>query len=209
MGSGVDDNEAARRWDERYARPDWVYGSVPNDFVREWGHALPTGGEVVCLAGGQGRNGVWLAERGHPVTVVDLSAVGLEGARRLAHERGVELETVQADLAHFDLGIDRWDGVLSIFAHLPPAIRRDLHRRVVRALRPGGVLLLEAYTPAQLGYGTGGPPVAELLVTLDELRDELSGLEWVHAVELERPVVEGTHHTGLAAVAQLVGRKPA
>lgn len=195
-------------WDTRYAEAGWLYGVEPNDFVRERSGAIRPGGAVLCVAAGQGRDAVHLARRGHPVTAVDRSAVGLEDARRLATERGVRIETVLADLAHWDPGVARWDGVVSTFAHMRPDGRAALHRRLVRALRPGGVLILEAYTLRQLGYGTGGPPEAELLMSLAALRHELRGLVFEHALEREREVVEGERHTGLAHVVQVVARRP-
>jgi hypothetical protein len=98
--------------------------------------------------------------------------------------------------------------IVSIFAHMPPLVRRDLHHRVVVALKPGGMFLLEAYTPQQVGRGTGGPSTPELTMTIDALRVELAGLELLHAEELEREVVEGPGHTGSAAVVQVIARKP-
>lgn len=128
------------------------------------------------ISGQYRRNAVLLAERGYPVTAVDASAVGLEKARRLAAERGVSLETVHADLAEHPIKPGAWAGIVSIFGHLPSGIRPAVHRRAARGLRPGGILLLEAYTPQQLAYGTGGPPTAEMMMDLDSLRTELPGL---------------------------------
>lgn len=170
---------------------------------------MPPRGRVLSLAEGEGRNAVYLAGLGHAVTAVDQSAVGLEKARRLAAARGVTLETVVADLTDYVVAPESWDGVVSIFCHLPAAVRRRLHAGVVAGLRPSGVLLLEAYRPAQLQYKTGGPPTADLLPTLDELKIDLAALELIHAVETERDVVEGTLHTGRAAVVQVVARGPA
>jgi hypothetical protein len=118
------------------------------------------------------------------------------------------IETVAADLARFPIEPDSWAGVVSIFCHLPAGIRVPLHRAVVRGLRPGGVFVLEAYTPAQIGRGTGGPQDPELLATLADLTTELAGLELIHAMETEREVHEGRYHTGRAAVVQIVGRRP-
>ena len=115
---------------------------------------------------------------------------------------------VVGDLAVFDLGTNRWDAMVSIFAHMPPGVRRDLHSRVVAALKPGGMFLLEAYTPSQVGRGTGGPSVPELTMTLDGLREELAGLDFVHGEELDREVVEGAGHTGVGAVVQVIARRP-
>ena len=140
---------------------------------------------------------------------MDASTEGLRKAERLAQEHGVEIEYVQADLAGFDLGRGRWAGIVSIFAHLPPPLRRQVHAAVPRALQPGGALLLEAYTPRQLEHGTGGPPVAELMMSEAILRDELPGLEFEHLAELEREVIEGRGHTGTGAVVQAIARRPA
>jgi SAM-dependent methyltransferase len=193
-------------WDQRYNEPDYAYGTEPNDFLRAMADRLPPG-RLLSLGEGEGRNAVWLAGQGFSVTAVDSSAVGLDKARRLAAERGVEIATCHADLAEFPIEPEDWDAVVSIFCHLPPALRRQVHRRVVQGLRKGGMLLLEAYTPRQLAFGTGGPPVAELTMDLLGLRNELAGLELFHAEELERDVCEGRYHTGRAAVVQVAGIK--
>ena len=191
-------------WDQRYSEPDYAYGTEPNDFLRAMAARLPPG-RLLSLGEGEGRNAVWLAEQGYAVTAVDSSAVGLGKARRLASERGVHLETCHADLAEFPIEPEAWDAVVSIFCHLPPALRRQVHRRVVQGLRPGGMLLLEAYTPRQLAFATGGPPLAEMTMDLIGLRTELTGLEFLFAEELEREVHEGRYHTGHGAVVQLLG----
>lgn len=194
-------------WDEKYSADDYVYGTEPNRFLEEHAAELPPG-EVLSLAEGEGRNAVYLAGLGFRVTAVDHSRVGLAKAQRLAAEKGVEIETICADLADFELGEARWDGIVSIFGHLPPEVRRTVYARLPAALKPGGILLLEAYTPDQMGRGTGGPRSVDLLVTAEMLREELLGLEFLHLQELEREVIEGRGHTGLAAVVQLIARKP-
>jgi SAM-dependent methyltransferase len=193
-------------WDERYSEPGFVYGDDPNEFLAAVASHIPAG-PVLCLGEGEGRNGVFLAGLGHRVVAVDQSAVGLAKARQLADSRGVAVETVQADLAEFAIEPGAWAGVVSIFCHLPAAIRVPLHRAVVRGLRPGGVLVLEAYTPAQVGRGTGGPQNPDMTPSLAALRVELAGLDFAHAAELERVVLEGRYHTGVGAVVQLVGRR--
>lgn len=194
-------------WDQRYATDEFVYGVEPNVFLRSVADRLPRG-RALCLAEGEGRNAVYLAGLGQQVLAVDASAVGLAKARRLAQSRGVRLETRVADLAHFPIEAGHWDVIVSIFCHLPPAIRLPLHRQVVAGLRPGGMLVLEAYTPAQLTLKTGGPPTAALMMRLAELRHELAGLHFLHAAELEREVLEGRLHTGRGAVVQLLAVKP-
>jgi SAM-dependent methyltransferase len=194
-------------WNQRYAEEGFVYGTQPNDFLAQAAARIPRG-RVLSLAEGEGRNGVYLASLGYDVVGVDSSAVGMAKAQRLAREQGVELTTVVADLGRFIIPQASFSGVVSIFCHLPPEIRGPLLRDAVAGLIPGGMLVLEAYTPRQLEYGTGGPPQAELMMTLEQLRRDLVGLELEHALEIEREVHEGRYHRGLSSVVQVIGRKP-
>jgi SAM-dependent methyltransferase len=194
-------------WNARYNNRDFLFGTHPNEFLKANLDRLANG-NTLCLAEGEGRNAVFLAEQGHTVSSVDLSEVGVEKTLRLASEKSVHVTALVGDLAVFDLGEARWDSIVSIFAHTPPAVRKDLHRRVVSALKPGGVFLLEAYTPDQIGRGTGGPPVAELTMTLAELEQELAGLSVEYGSEHKRSVIEGPGHTGVGAVVQFVAAKP-
>lgn len=194
-------------WNERYSQADYVYGKNPNDFLVEVVQQIPKG-RVLCLADGEGRNGVYLAQQGCQVTAVDVSSVGLEKARKLAAERSVEVETIVADLAEFSIQPNSWDTIVSIFCHLPPIVRAHVHRQVISGLRSGGVFVLEAYTPRQLEFKTGGPPTAELTMELAILQEELEGLEFKHAIELERDIQEGLFHRGRSSVVQVVAVKP-
>ncbi|MDH5765538.1 MAG: class I SAM-dependent methyltransferase [Gammaproteobacteria bacterium] len=193
-------------WDERYSAKEYVYGKLPNDFLRQSSHHIPQG-KVLCLADGEGRNSVWLAEQGYEVTSVDASAPGMAKAKALASERGVVVTTIVSDLADFKIEAGTWDGIVSIFCHLPPALRKSVHSDVVAGLKTGGTLVLEAYTPDQLQLGTGGPQVPELTMTLDGLKTELKGLDFLYADEMQREVVEGIYHTGTGAVVQLIAVK--
>ena len=197
----------AWEWDERFAEPEYAYGTEPNAFVRAVAGQIPPG-PVLCLAEGQGRNAVHLAQLGHDVTAVDRSAVGLERARELAASRDVAITCVSADLATYEITPGAWAGIISVFAHLPPALRRAVHAKVVRGLRPGGVFVLEAYAPRQLEFGTGGPRTVDLLVSRAAVLDELAGLDFILAQEAEREVIEGNYHRGMAAVVQLLARNP-
>jgi hypothetical protein len=194
-------------WDERYSGGTYAYGTEPNEFLTAMASRLPTG-RVLCLGEGEGRNAVWLAGRGFDVTALDASRVGLDKARRLAAERGVKITTLHADLADYEIAPGGWDGIVSVFCHLPPVLRAVVHRRCVAGLRSGGVMLLEAYTPGQLALGTGGPPSAELMMDKETVRAELAGLEFLHLQECEREIHEGEYHSGLGAVVQMVARKP-
>jgi SAM-dependent methyltransferase len=193
-------------WDEKYSIEGYVFGRSPNDFLAEMTGKLSKG-NVLCLAEGEGRNAVHLAREGFVVTAVDSSNVGLKKAEKLAHEYVVNIETVTADLEEYIIKENVWDSIISISCHLPPDLRRRLHAAVVSGLKKGGTFLLEAYTPKQLGFGTGGPPSAELMMELAELKKELTGLEFIHGKELIRNVVEGINHTGKSSVVQVLGKK--
>ena len=201
------DSSPAGHFDQRYGTDEYWYGTLPNDFLKEHVAALPPGGRVLCLGEGEGRNAVFLAAQGFEVVALDASAVGLAKAERLAGERGVSITTMCADLADFAMGRDAWDGIVSIWCHLPPVLRARVHSDVGRALRVGGAFLLEAYTPRQLEFKTGGPQSVELLPTLAALREELAGLRFELAIERERDVHEGRGHGGRGAVVQVIARR--
>jgi len=136
-------------WDERYSEDGFAYGTKPNDFlVQQCDAYLSSSSKILSLAEGEGRNAVYLAQQGHDVTGVDSSKIGLDKAQKLAKERGVAIHTDVADLKEYDIGEDKWDAVVSIFCHMPPPMRKDVHSKIVRGLKPGGILLLEAYTQA-------------------------------------------------------------
>ncbi len=194
------------KWDQRYSSQNFAYGTAPNTFLAEHAHRIPDGA-CLSLADGEGRNGVYLATLGHPVTSVDSSSVGLAKARKLAKQKGVKIHTVHSDLADFPFEPSSYSGIVSIFCHLPPDLRQQVYRNCVSALRPGGVFILEGYTPKQLGRGTGGPPLAELLLTIEDLKRDLEGLEFIIARETEREIIEGNLHSGTGSVAQIVAIK--
>lgn len=194
-------------WEERYSAKEYAYGKQANDFLVQQLSQLPKG-RVLCLAEGEGRNAVFLAQQGFDVTAVDSSVAGMKKAKSLAAENNVSIETVVADLAEFTFTPNSYDAVVSIFCHLPLQLRQKVHKQVVRALRHGGVFLLEAYTPEQLKFKSGGPPVAELTMQLEDLLEETQGLEVVYSAEIERDVNEGLYHTGLGSAVQLIARKP-
>ncbi len=194
-------------WNKRYSCESYAYGTEANDFLREQSGCLLIG-DTLCLGEGEGRNAVFLAGLGHEVTALDASVIGLKKTRKLATERGVKIETVHADLANYSLEPARWNTIVSIYCHLPPALRIAVHSQIAQSLRPGGIFILEAFTPRQLEFGTGGPPVKVMMMDLKLLRDELRGLEFDVAQETVREIHEGEFHNGTSAVVQLVARKP-
>ncbi|HMV81107.1 MAG TPA: class I SAM-dependent methyltransferase [Leptospiraceae bacterium] len=193
-------------WDERYSADEYAYGKAPNRFLEENFSSIPKG-KVLSLAEGEGRNAVFLAKQGYSVTAVDGSAVGLKKAERLAAENNVRIECIQADLAEFDLGQNKWEGIVSIYCPLPSVLRKEIYKKVILALKQNGVFFLEAYTPDQIGKGTGGGSDADTMQSKQSLSAELAGLEFKHLIELEREVVEGIYHTGLGSVVQMIAMK--
>lgn len=195
-------------WDQRYSEEGFAYGTEPNDFLKAEYFQIPTGGRVLCLAEGEGRNALFLAQQGYSVTAVDQSAVGLQKAESLALKHGVEISTEVADLAEYDLGVGVWDGIISIAAHVPPSVRKELHTKVVEALKGNGILILEAFTERQIDMtGVGGPPRRDLFMSLADLKVELEGLEFIVGAEIERSISEGQYHQGESAVVEVVARK--
>ena len=193
-------------WDERYSAAEYAYGTVPNQFLVENFHHIPKG-NVLSIAEGEGRNAVFLAKQGYTVTAVDGSIVGLNKAKKLADENEVTIELIQADLADYNLGDNKWDGIVSIFFPLPSSLRKELYKCLETALKPKGVFLLEAYRPDQVKHGTGGGSDADTMQTKESLQSELPGLRFFHLAELEREVIEGSCHTGLGSVVQAIASK--
>ena len=200
----MSDSKKFRDWDDRYAASDYLFGTAPNDFLKTVAHQLAPNSQILCLADGEGRNGVYLAAQGHTVTAVDQSRVGLKKAKKLAQQKQVSVETIKADLAEYDLGVESWDCIVSIFFHIPSEVRANIYPRIIAPLKPGGSLILESYTPNQLNHKTGGPPTSDLMLTKDQLTQYFSEMNLEHLQELEREVIEGTGHTGLASVVQLL-----
>lgn len=196
-------------WNERYSQPDYAYGIEPNDFLKDFLGVFPDKGRILCPGEGEGRNAVFLAKNGHEVCAVDFSSVGQEKALKLAEENRVSINYVVADINDFDFGEARWDAVVSIFAHTDPDTRRRTLQNALKALKTGGVFVLEAYHPKQIAlrYGTGGPRDIEWLVSLEDLVPCFSGQQIIHQLETERTVHEGHAHSGKAFVTQFICRK--
>ena len=202
-------NGGMKTWDQRYSQPGYKYGTEPNRFLVEQEPRFPAGSRVLLPGDGEGRNSVWLAERGHQVLAVDNSQVGLDKAVALASARGTTITTLHADLAVWTPPPATCSGLALIFVHLPAAIRTDVHRRLTRALAPGGWLILETFHPCQAGYESGGPRDADMLCDLACARADFSPLlEEVLVWEGEVVLHEGDGHRGRAFVTRYVGRMP-
>lgn len=194
-------------WNQRYAGDDLAYGEAPNDFLAQMADRFPNHGNALDIGAGEGRNALFLASRGLNVLAIDQSEVGMQKALRLAHERGLTLRTQAIDLQHFVAEPNSFDVISSIFVHLPTTLRAAVHQHVYSWLKPGGVFLLEAYAPDQIGRNTGGPKDPSLLAPLQVILAELEGLAIEHQASRVRNVTEGQFHTGEASVVQVLARK--
>ncbi len=203
------DRELAQ-WNERFAGQDYWFGAEPTPFLAAQAPRLKPGMTALAIADGEGRNGVWLAWQGLKVTSVDLAPNGLAKARRLAERFGVQLDFVCADLETWDWGEPRFDLVVGIlFQFAPPPFRALLFDRMKHVLKPGGLVMIQGYRPEQIAYGTGGPPFAENLYTEDLLRAAFADMEILHLAAYDAEQPEGMRQRGLAALIDLVARKPA
>ncbi len=195
-------------WNQRYAVDEYVFGTEPNAFLASQAQRFSPGWKVLAVADGEGRNGVWLARQGLDVLAVDVSPPAIAKAEKLAAQHGVTLQTELADLLGWDWGEARFDVVVAIFIQfVGPAQRREIHDSIRRTLKPGGLLILQGYTPKQLEYRSGGPSQIENLYTAEDLRREFAGMEFLHLEESEREIREGSGHSGLSALVEMVARK--
>lgn len=196
-------------WDERFEGEEYYYGTEPNAWLTSQTGRLAPGSKLLAVADGEGRNGVWLAGQGHAVTAIDASAQALRKAAALARAKGVEIQLIQADLRHWTWPEGTFDGVVSIFAHFTPKLRPALHGRMLRALKPGGLMLLQAYSPYQRIYQTGGPQELDLLYTAYRLQQDFAAAEMLLLEEALTDLAEGKGHHGPSAVVNLVARRKA
>lgn len=192
-------------WDDRYRGDDYLYGKDPNTFLAD--HCGLLRGPVLSLSEGEGRNAVFMASRGLEVLGVDISKLALEKAKQLAESRGVQIETKVADLASFEPEEGHYGSVVSISAHLPSRVRNRLYPLVARALKPHGVIILEAFSERQISRDTGGPKDVDMLMTVDKVRQEFPNFEPILLHETLRKLSEGGSHSGIASVVQFLGRK--
>ena len=201
-------NSEYERWEKRFSVRDYVFGTAPNVFLESQAALLPKSGTALAVADGEGRNGVWLAERGLDVLSIDWSPTALLKAQALAQLRGVTLRTAQVDLTQYQWPVAAFDVVAAIFIQfLTPDERRRVFAGMRHALKPSGLLLIEGYRPEQLNYKTGGPSLVENLYTRALLEAEFGDLSEVRIIEHDSMTSEGTGHVGMAALIDLVGRK--
>jgi SAM-dependent methyltransferase len=202
-------NEELKRWNERFAQPGYHFGVEPNGFLVSQAARLQPGLSALCVADGEGRNSVWLARQGLTVTAFDFSPVGVEKARRLAAENGVEVDYRLCDINDWDWDARQYDVIAAIFVQFAtPPERARLFAGMCRALKPGGLLLLQGYTPRQIEFGTGGPRAVEQLYTAQLLSDAFAALDVLELREHVDEIDEGPGHAGPSALIDLVARRP-
>jgi SAM-dependent methyltransferase len=204
-----DETSEYARWQARFASADYAFGKEPNYFLKSCRELLPRRGRTLAVADGEGRNGVWLAEQGLDVVSLDFSPAAQTKARALAAERGVKVAFIEADVHAWDYPQSAFDVVVEIFAQFsPPAQRAIKWRCMRRALKSGGVLIVQGYTPKQLQFGTGGPKQLDHLYTRTMLEREFGDFRDLQMVEEEREMHEGASHAGMSAVIGLTATKP-
>ena len=203
-------SDPAGTWNRRFSEPGYLFGTEPNGWLRAHAGVWHAGQRVLCVADGEGRNSVFLAERGLIVDAFDIAEVGVRKARDFARITGVKVNFAVADIAALQWPESIYDGVAAIFIQFAdPQLRERIFEGMVRCLKPGGTLVLQGYTPRQLDYGTGGPPLASHMYTPELLRDAFQALEIVELREYEADLAEGTAHKGHSALIGMVARKRA
>jgi 2-polyprenyl-3-methyl-5-hydroxy-6-metoxy-1,4-benzoquinol methylase len=200
--------DAAETWNRRYAGDDFLFGIEPNAWLRAHASSLPSAGRILSVADGEGRNSVWLAQQGFQVEAFDVAARAVEKAQAFAQRQGVSVNFAVADVDGFAWPKAAYDGVAAIFVQFAdPDTRARLFERIMRSLKPGGVLVLQGYTPKQLDYRTGGPRILSHLYTRDLLESAFSELSIIELLEYEAEVREGQGHSGQSALIGLVARR--
>ena len=194
----------AEAWNERYRDDDLLWPAGPNQFV-ESELADLTPGRALDLAAGEGRNAIWLAERGWRVTATDFSQAGLDKGRARAGD--LDVEWICADATTW-AGDASYDLCVVSYLHLPADDRRAAVRNGFTSLRPGGTFLFVAHHATNLTEGIGGPQYPEVLMTAEEVLGDLDGerFEVEHAARVVRevPQPDGTSRTAYDALVRLV-----
>jgi SAM-dependent methyltransferase len=196
------------RWETRFSAPGYHFGTEPNAFLKSKAHLLRAGQNALAVADGEGRNGVWLAEQGLAVLSVDFSPTAQRKAQALAAERGVTLRTETTDITNWTWPEEAFDVIAAIFIQFaPPDGQARMFEGMKRALKPGGLLLIEGYGEKQLEYGTGGPKNISQLYTRERLERTFEDFAKIEISEYDAMRIEGDGHTGMAALVDLVGWK--
>lgn len=201
--------DATQFWNERFDKDEFIFGKEPNEYlVEKTKQYLKPKNKVLCIADGEGRNGVWLAKQGMQVIGFDASDVALAKAKQFAKENQVEVEYSFSDTDSYAWQENTYDAVIGIFIQFAdPAMRERIFEQTYKALKPGGIFILQGYTPKQLEYKTGGPSLIEHLYTEELIRDLAKEFQNLELISYEKELSEGPRHTGMSAILGLVARK--
>jgi cyclopropane fatty-acyl-phospholipid synthase-like methyltransferase len=196
-------------WDARFSSDEYIFGTEPNVWLAQHADLFKPGMRVLAVADGEGRNSVWMAKLGLQVDAFDISPVGIEKAKKLAQQQGVDVNFSIHGIEDYPWTTGDYDAVVAIFIQFAdPDTRAALFKRMKSALKPDGVLLLQGYTPKQLEYKTGGPPNLSHLYTEDLLQEAFGDLDISELRAYEDVLTEGTQHHGQSALIGLVARRP-
>lgn len=196
-------------WNERFATEEFVFGKAPSQFLVAQQAYLEPGMTALAVADGEGRNSVYMAEKGLSVTAMEAAPNAIAKGRALAADRGVEVDFVEADIFAWDWDAVQFDLVAGIFFQFMGAeARAGVFDGMKRAVKPGGLMMIHGYTPKQLDYGTGGPKDEENLYTEALLADAFDGWEILRLEAYEAELDEGAGHAGMSALIDLIARKP-
>ena len=201
--------DATQFWNERFDKEEFIFGKEPNEYlVEKTKQYLKPQDKVLCIADGEGRNGVWLAKQGMQVVGFDASDIALAKAKQFAKDNQVEVEYSFSDTDSYAWHENTYDAVIGIFIQFAdPAMRARIFQQAHKATKPGGLFILQGYTPKQLEYKTGGPSLIEHLYTEELIRDLAKEFEILELVSYEQELSEGPRHTGMSAILGLVARK--
>ena len=200
-------NPLSLSWDDRYSSETYVYGKEANVFFAARLNGEKPG-SILLPGEGEGRNAVHAARLGWQVDAFDQSPVGQEKALALAAEYGVVIDYTVCLLEDFDFPRDHYDLVSLLFFHAGESSRQYLHRKVIQALKPGGLLILEAFHKDQINNNTGGPKALEMLFDEKNLENDFSSMETAMLEKREIILDEGPFHQGLADIIRYIGTKP-
>jgi cyclopropane fatty-acyl-phospholipid synthase-like methyltransferase len=203
--------DATQFWNERFDKKEFIFGKEPNEYlVEQVSLYLKPNSSVLCIADGEGRNGVWLAKQGMRVTSFDVSDIALSKANQFAADNKVNIQYSLCDTDGFDWQTNSYDAVVAIFIQFAdPEMRARIFKQAYRTLKPGGLFILQGYTPKQLEYKTGGPSLIEHLYTEEMIRELSQDFEILQLQCYEKELSEGARHTGMSALLGMVAKKRA
>lgn len=199
------------KWDDRYGQKEFAYGEEPNVYLREQLRSIPSG-TILFPAEGEGRNAVYAATLGWTVFAFDLSVEGKKKALQLAVKHQVAIQYEVGEFQSLSYEANQFDAIALIYAHFPADTKSSYHQTLTTYLRPGGILIFEAFSKKHLDYikqdeNMGGPKELGMLFSLEEIASDFHNFDILELVEQEVELQEGLFHNGKGSVVRFVGRK--